>query len=197
MADRVHFDGSFNPPQLNGAVEVEDMGATRSRLFRANYMGLASAFYASDEDYSIVGPYGTPMYNCPLVETSPAKDVSGGVVEFTRTYAQIPPTRVEFEGYGYSYQFADIGAGTIYELPLSVRSRLVYTYYFTKTPEAIPLVHAFRIAKVADSFFFVGTAPEDGDTELLGEDDKLTRWRGNIWEHVARWVPILTPAELT
>jgi hypothetical protein len=197
MSDtRVHFDGSFDVPELSGEVEPEDMQLTRSRIFRAKYLCTAAAYLATAEDYSLKGPYGTPMYNCPLIETSPARDLGGGIVEFTRTYAQIPPTRTEFEQYGYAYQFVNDVSGDIYELPLSVKSRCVFSYFHTKTPELIETLHAFRIAKVDSTIFYVGTQPGVDDTFLLGEDEKLTRWKGNIYEKMSRYVPVLTPAEL-
>jgi hypothetical protein len=96
----------------------------------------------------------------PLALSTALQDLGGGIVKWTRTYAQIPATRSEYSTFAYTfigflgagiapYSQYDIQAGDQRDPFLKVVMSRVYNEYFLcatgqtyTTPSAIPVINA-------------------------------------------------------
>lgn len=174
-----------------------------------------------------------------LVGESNFRDLGGGIVRFTRTYAAVPSSYTEWETFNYSF----VGITGEYGINVetitgrgryaeNVISKIVHEFFHCKsgetyaTPGAVPVIlptyfcyvsihypidwtaaateptSAEYIAAVTDaktngwsatvsSQTIDGTGAVTASTYgglLVAEQSRLTRWQGNIWERVTRYV---------
>jgi len=156
-----------------------------------------------------------------LVEETPLQDLGGGVARWTRRYAQIPATRIEYESFAYQF-IGYMGTWGINVPPdqivthrdrftKTVVSRLKHEYFLCatgqtyETPDLIPIIpaQAYKfLGIVVDylwdvvSLFTVATEPSRTEyeawvaagAEIVAEDSRVSRWLGNIYERVTRYV---------
>lgn len=147
-----------------------------------------------------------------LVEETPIESVgpeNSGLVEFTRTYAEVPATRDEAVTVSFSYPGKSLGAGANwdrYGLRKPVTIQLVpgsdeVSYFIsedgsTTIPEyTVPLLDG----EIVDFFgpAYETTPPYTfiGNTDPLSEPSSyvigctVQRWKGKIWEKRVRTVP--------
>src|SRR5579862_1645436 len=117
----------FEPPLPNSTISY--VFKQKFRIFQNNFANLP--LNTEHPDY--------PTY--VLVNESPQNDVSGGVVEWTRTYAAVPATYSEFESFNGSFIgiiFSTSTAPGVWPTVFTrtpankrVRSRLQYDFFLT------------------------------------------------------------------
>lgn len=138
-----------------------------------------------------------------LVSESPLEDLGGGIARWTRTYAQIPATRDEYETYATKFpglkgvtnppydQYwiaSDDGRDPFTE---TVNSRLRYEYFLCadgqdyETPEAIPVLLAQQFTLVSnqnvkvdyllpEGLYWSDSLPSKEDwLELIDDEDEF------------------------
>lgn len=145
-----------------------------------------------------------------LVQETDLQNVGAGLVEWTRRYATVPATRIEYQADPYVFPavFDAIGSDSwrIAPLAMSVTHRVEYSYYLVgsatyPTVDDIPLVLKFAplfsvSIPVEVDFVNPSTVPTasayldlvDDAEELAVEDSDLHIWLGNIYERVTRYV---------
>lgn len=122
-----------------------------------------------------------------LVEESQPHDIGAGLVEWERVYAYLPPSRVVGESIVYVIQ--EVYSGDIVEMPIATTANVQHDYFHTLNPrDEIPLLRAWKIAKLGDVIYTLGTPPGDLDTTILAEDSQVRPWRGNIYLRTAPYV---------
>ncbi|HEX8309940.1 MAG TPA: hypothetical protein VF614_01405 [Chthoniobacteraceae bacterium] len=180
MKLKVHYDGSYTSPTAIGPLVRSTDPDTQSYLFRQHFHQLANKWQRTLQ--GAYGPHGSY-----LVEESEPTEKDGGIVEWSRLYAQVPPRRTEGQPYNHTYQFLT-SEGGIEEVVLYSSSVLVFDYFETSDTSTIPLFEAFRLFTFGGVTHSVGTPPEPGAPFIIAEDSTLNRWRGTIWERVTRYV---------
>lgn len=155
--------------------------------------------------------------NAYLVEETPLQDLGGGVARWTRRYATIPATRDEYETFAYHfigfYGVWGINVTTVTgrdRFTKTVVSRLKHEYFLCatgqtyETPDLIPIIpaQAYEFNGIATDYlgdsppFSVASDPSRTEyeawiaagTEIVAEDSRVSRWLGNIYERVTRYV---------
>lgn len=153
-----------------------------------------------------------------LVKESTPKSVDGTLLlEFERTFALVPNSRNEFEGFVYS--FTDTITTTnnetgdtqqsLLQTPVSLTSRVQYDYFHCPgaallpngtNPYQIPVIQGVHYFQAGPAVFYYGTLPADSTIptvnlgiELVAEDSIVTPWMGFIFQRKTRFVPNLNP----
>lgn len=122
-----------------------------------------------------------------LVLEGEARDVTGGLLEFTRTYASIPQPRIEGSSIVYNMQF--VQDGQLIEFPIPMNANVRYEYSLVKfgqqrAPKAIPFGQNF-IAVGGWGNFIAGQ-------EYLAEDANVDIYKSGIF--VRRGIYITWPS---
>jgi hypothetical protein len=150
-------DGTFTSASAVGAARKSFPfdGDNSSFIVEQDFMIALSSF----SPLALSTAHGT-YTNAYLVKESPLQDLGGGIVKWTRTYAQIPATRSEYSTFAYTfigflgagiapYSQYDIQAGDQRDPFLKVVMSRVYNEYFLcatgqtyTTPSAIPVINA-------------------------------------------------------
>jgi len=111
----IHSDGDLTQPIIASARRhIIPFSDSKPWLFEQDYQQLLQNWrpLQLDEIYIPAASGGSNdlVYDYYLVgETSP-QDMSGGVVQWTRTYAAIPEPRVEFESYAHQFPGLEVGS---------------------------------------------------------------------------------------
>lgn len=163
---------------------------TKGQQYEITYRVPAEAWVAEAMDS--VGPSGGN-----LVSESIPRNVGAGLVEWDRKYMFLPPSRTTAESIAYPVQ-ALVTSGSsvnLVEIPLTTTASMVFDYFHTTAPGNIPILHAYRLTKVAENtFYFIGTKPAD-DAQLIIALDSSVRWiAGFFYERKTPWIPPITPA---
>ena len=120
-------------------------------------------------------------YNALLVAESQSRGIGCGLVQFTRTFAEVPPQRIEYEQVSYQqpaiYSTATIESKEGYSGLFLAKA----TYdYFLKTPTT---VNTIALSTATHSTEKTPTLPTaNSGNVVLAADDSLARWMGDIWE---------------
>ena len=174
------LDGSdFSVPIPSGPLLRSLDKETRAVLFRQKYMQLASTW--KEALIGSVGPNGSFLTD----ESAPSGTGVAGIVEWTRNYAQKPPTRTIPQEDTHNYQFID--DGKLQSVAIPCVAMVTYTYYHVADPTTLPLQFAYVIVQVGTTFVSVGTVPSG--SYMLGADEYIEQWRGNWWRKVTKMVP--------
>lgn len=179
-------DFVFAEPQ--GPVLSRVDNVTKSLLYEQRYWQRAVNFRRAE--WSSGGPFGSY-----LVEESPTRDIQGGHVEWTRTFAAVPPTRTEYSDVSHAYQFIiDGDTPDLGEVAFTVKMATTFTYaHTTDDPSTVfgTLAQAFRYFKLGSKIYWIGIIPGNGAQTLFHEDETFRRWRANIWEKTTKTVPFI------
>ena len=137
-----------------------------------------------------------------LIEQTQPENISGGMVKWTRIYSEVPANRIEFETVSYNYNtyvaydpeppYAPILLGSIVSFTNNVTTRAEYSYH--QVPEDIEIDLGWKLFTFGSFYYHQGDNPfqdiNNPPAFFLGEDSAITRWKGNIWQKVNRYVPI-------
>lgn len=176
MPTGVHYDGDYTTAFQVGPVIVTDLPETNSRVYEATYHWLWSEYQKKSNrpNFNSRGPVGTAMEGCPLVGVENVSDLGGGVVEFTRKFAEIPKTRIMPAAYAANVQ--EVLLGALVELTKSVGATTTITYHFTANPGSIGTAAPAAYVTTADGIYIVG-----GSNGLV-EAERVSVWMGHIYE---------------
>lgn len=196
----VAWDGDYSSAELHGALVPFRDNIRRVTLWRGTYQQLRNNWRpmpigarGPGADFTSINGIlvrtNRGASGSVLVEETEPQDIGAGILQWDRLFAEIPQSRVEFEDWVHSYQ--TIEDGSLGEIALPVKSRVVVDYFHTTRPERIESLYAYKVLSIAGALYSTGTAVSPGATEMLGENSMLERWRGNIYERRARYVPVL------
>lgn len=179
----IKYDGRFEAPVQQGPTVPIVNNDTKSMLYEQRFWQLASRF--TRLPWSSKGPFGSY-----LVDETAATDKGGGIVEWTRLFAVVPPLRVEFETTVHNYQFILNGQELI-EIPSTTRSTITYSYFHTTSSSpVVTLARSFRFVPVGKEIHVLGDPTIGGvGGSVLHEDETFRRWKGNIYEKRSVRVP--------
>lgn len=145
--------------------------------------------------------------NAFLVGESAPRNFGGGLIEYTREFAEIPPERTDFSS--YVYEFSGYLAGYSVANPQgrnpiikTVVCKIEYKYFLTDEPEDIELLQPQEYLGSGGAGFPVDgmllgdvSTPSKDDyidlikgTWIIAEASNLSIWRGNI--HARRTVRV-------
>lgn len=181
-----YYDGDYTVAAPTGPLLSWQDPETKGKLYRQKYHQLASEFESLP-----IGSNGPDGTGSKLVEETQPTDIGSGVVEWERTYATKPPTRIEREPFVHNYQL--IAGDELLEVPLYVSSTVTYEYFETADGSGVIAIEAPRYAKVGAGIYTVGGTPAV-DGAGVAENSAIRRWRGNFWERATRRVPGITTA---
>lgn len=189
----VHFDGDFSKPVQNGPWVPTTDNETQSTLYTAEFMQIAANFVRM--------PFGTlaglgltiPALSS-LVEETEGTSPGGPLVKWNRTFANVPDSRVVAEGFVFNYQFIQTDPPAVVEFPLYVTSQVQYDYFLTNDPSRISISLVYKLQQVGNVIYEIGDAPATNSRTIVGENSKIVRWKGNIWERSTRFVPTFSAA---
>ncbi len=193
-------DGIFTNPKQHGAWVTEVDETVQSIRYRAIYRQFAVQFRR--QPFGLVCPINR---SATLVDETNPRPVGGGIVEWERIFAPVPPSRDEYESFVMAYQIEQSvdGKNTIGEIAIPVTSRTHYDYFYVPSglyskPSNIPKLEAYKLIQyVPDVIIQRGANPGPGASEMLAEDSQVTRWMGNIYQRKERYVPVPTFSVLT
>lgn len=142
-----------------------------------------------------------PYTSYVLVSESPLRDVNGGLVEWTQTYALVPNTRNDYSSISYNFigyygSVANLATGLVTKIigrpraTYSVKCRIQNDYYFCATgqtyttPSAIPIIAAQRYyipqGSVSGSTF-TPTYTRGSANDLATGSDTDFIWTASQW----------------
>ncbi len=175
-------DGDFSIVESIGPMDTWFDEEKRTLMFRQQYECLASVY--TPALIGSAGPRGSF-----LIEESQPGHVGTGVVRWTRTFAQLPPSRSIPQSDTHTYQlYID---GKVVGMSLGVTAFVLKEYFHTADPSTISLAKAYALIQVTESEVIIrGTYPLfSPGTYILGKDQQLNKWRGNFWERQSVMVP--------
>lgn len=110
----IHSDGDLTQPIVASARRhIVPLSDSKPWLFEQDYQQLLQNWrpLELDEIYipSTSGGSNDLVYDYYLVEESSPQDLNGGVVQWTRTYAAIPESRIEYESYAHTFPGLEVG----------------------------------------------------------------------------------------
>lgn len=166
---------------------------TFSNLHTITYHQRASFYKKASKPGAVAGGMAQGSFNRTvggyLVEWGEPKCIGGEVVEFDRTFAEVPKPRFEFESFGANYQ--SVSDNTINDVAFTVNSRINFTYFHALNPFPVArLRYAPRFFMDAGTVQFRGELVDAKADTMLGEDETLSRWKGYIWEKKSRIIPV-------
>ncbi len=180
------YDGEYTVATLHGPEVISYDPVLRCNFLRRTMRQRAALFSKLDIGVGIK----TGFY---LYEETEGRVVGADLLEWDRLAMEVPPPRIEPEGYAHSYQFIGNSENPIVEITIPVTSHVYYSYSLEANPATIETLHARRYVLVGSVVRSVGdlniidTGPDTG--WFLAEDSVVRNVRGNIWEHAARYVP--------
>lgn len=185
--DGIHYDGDYTNPVQDGPFQPGVDEEVQTTLYKAYFMQIAANFVRAQ--FGIAGPYGST-----LVEESEFSYPGGEMIRWARSFAVKPPSRTVPEPFIYPFQEAiEInGQWQLVEFPLFLTSYVTYDYFVTTNPGAIKLSETYRLQIVLNGVYAIGAAPKPNASNVIAENAKLTRWRGNIWERATRSIPVIS-----
>jgi hypothetical protein len=166
-----------------------------SLIYRHKYHQLQSSWSA--QPLGTVCPYDS---NFQLVFETPRIDIGGGIVEWTREWANVPPAWSDSEIWNYPYQQVyDTGqrrgdGSVVYAIisaTFSRKANVTHSYYATDDPSTIP-VNRLPRAIVFNGYLtaFDGFQNINLGTITIAGDDELRHYRGRIWERIERYIKL-------
>jgi len=181
-----HAAGSFRTPiQIGPTLRWMDRD-TRGKLYSRTYRQRADLWQP-------LALGGTGPAGGWLIEESQPSDKGCGLVEWTRTWAFLPPTRSVGESISYVYQELT-ASDEIIEMPIATTALVTHKWFHTLDPSTIPVLKTYRLVNVNGTIYQTGQAPASGDKLILAEDSRLSNWRGHLYERTA---PYITRSSLT
>ena len=197
---QVLYDGDFTTAQVAGPPEFEIPFAIDPKpyVYTLTYWQFLNSFV--DIPFGEPGPLGGTYVGGAV---GSFKGVGGGVVEFKRTFANVPDTRSEYESFIYnqSVYFPCTGSlSGVAEIPLTRPTRIQFDYFQTDDPQndielpKAPVMWAPGAVFFLNGFLDIACAPTG--TEVLAEDSSFKTWRGNIYERRMRFVAWTEPLDV-
>jgi hypothetical protein len=158
--------------------------------------------YAQRPDQFVPLPLDTPhpIHTTAylIAETNPKPMSSGGLVQFTRSFAIVPGNRTEFATTNFSFPaFKATSAATTESragFSETCVAKVLFSYVLTDDPsEGLTILPKFQPKDASDlkcAFVASDTTPTQSDYEakiaageyIQAAQTKVRRWRGNIWE---------------
>lgn len=205
-------DGTFTTAAIHGAEKFSCPieGDSVTTQFEQDYM-IAISNYTP---MAIGSAHGTHTDHY-LIRESPVSDLGGGIGKLTRLYSMIPADRNEYETFAYNFigfwippSVGGIGSSGRDRFTRTVLSRMDYSYSIG-IPSAVILAQRYLLAGsdtlVLDYLFFnsnindsnlsvedyqaLVSAHTDLSTQgIVAEDSRISRWAGNIYERVTRYI---------
>ena len=136
-------------------------------------------------------------------ETNPS-NLNNGLVSFTRQFCTTPATRYEFENGSFTFPGIKPTSDSAVQLQAQFTRQIVlkveYSYLYTTDPENdLVIQNQFQITDPNGSqvLFLAGdTSPSSAEYATLKDqggyiqatETEFTRWRGNVWEMVNKFV---------
>jgi hypothetical protein len=193
-----HEDGNFDIPAAITPVSISypfrDKGDAQTRMvtqtFRVRAASVRRPFLGQEyPDRTQIERHRS----LKLIDQSEPTDAGGGIVDYTRTWADCPRKRKEYEQFPYSYQFVvgEDDEREIIEYAKTVTSVIAVSYIETENPATIKTKLAFRYLKFGNEIVTMGVRDIKWGSMVLGEDTQIQQWRGNFWEVRERYVPAL------
>jgi hypothetical protein len=169
-----------------------------TRLYSLTYVQ-AAANYAD----ATLGSTSNDAPNAYLVEQSPATRIGAEMVEFQRTYAEIPVTWTEAQQIVYTYPGLSSGTGFSYQRygsrrPTTVPKLATVTHEYVLS-NSVPTANIAAVTIVTlngQPVDWIGQASAQDNTNTVPNADPSTwtvasdprLWRGTIWEIVTQTV---------
>jgi hypothetical protein len=192
-----YYDGVFTSVTQEGPIRTWQDVFTRSRLYAQKVRILAANWAALA--ISNGGPNGGF-----LVEESQPRVAGGSILEWERTFADVPATFSRAEMLAYPLQLIITSSSSssysqsLAEIPINTPVQAVYSYKLTTTPwdgVTIPIVRKYTIVSVGPLFYEYGTPITPPATMIQGADTVISQWRGDIYQakNLLISIPALTP----
>lgn len=178
------YDGDFTKAVPIGPLIPSQDVETRAVLLSQKF--LQQAAFWSPAPIGSAGP-GTGSFLTD--ETTPTPTGTAGLVEWTRNYAKKPPQLPNIpQPDQHTYQ--EIVNGKLLSVTLPVTAYIQKRYYHQADPSTIPLLLAFGFVVVDNVIYEYGTPPAPSANTIVGSDSVITRWKGNWWCRMTKFIPI-------
>jgi hypothetical protein len=177
MSVAMYYDGDHTIPFQTGPLVIGQDQFARSRIYTQKLR--QDANYWLKATISMGGPRGGF-----LVEESKPRHIGGRLVEWERTFADVPVRLVLAETLTYPMQLVVTVAGkrSIVEIPVNTTCRATYDWFHTTTPWLIAFTRAFRLTQGEDTTYYVGTPIVPPVTFTPAQDSQVIQWKGNIYQ---------------
>jgi hypothetical protein len=186
-------------------------GDTTTTQFDQDYM-VNIADYAPLAEGTVHGTHASHY----LIKESAVEDLGGGIGKFTRTYSMVPADRNEYETFAYNFigfwpspGIYGMGGTGRDRFTRTVVSRLAHHYAITTPPIVIRAQDYFvtgsdtlKLDWLFPAAYTYHSSDQDGSLtvetyqgwvtsgthEFVAEDSRISRWQGNIYERVTRYI---------
>jgi hypothetical protein len=184
MGAAPYFDGDHTIANQEGPIRYWQDEVTRSRLYAVKVRQIASYWKALA--ISAPGPQGGF-----LVHESQPRAIGGPLLEWERTYADVPAAFSRCEMLTYPIQLIVTTSGlesysqSLAEIPINTPVQVNYSYALTTTAwdgVTFPVVRKCTIVMVGPLFYHVGSPPTLPATNVQGADTEISRWKGDIYQ---------------
>lgn len=173
------YDG-YDPNQayqVGPVIPFQD-NETRSGKYNITYRILATQWRL--KQYSTTGPNGSY-----LVSQGQPRHCGAGEVEWTETYALIPPSRRVCESITFPLQ--TILNGDVIEIPLTTGAQVLYEYFYDPGASVQP-IRAYRLVKIGNAIYYYGNKMTGGN--VVAADSRVRVWGGFITERATPYTTI-------
>lgn len=190
-------DGDFAVPiRISPIIEETE---NEAKIYSANFV-VNNTYYEREElDTELEDAFPIAY----LVDESKPVSIGGGLVEFTRTWAELPESWDEWSSYvytfpGYLYGYSTINSASRAIQVKTVPAKITHDYFLTSDPESdIEIIEGQKywgvggagypvdgmlLGDISDPTKMEYQTMVSGNDWIVAEDSTFKRWKGNIYQ---------------